>query len=177
MVAKPPKTSTNLFWQIFSSVFTVIFGYIKAQLIYFIINLVLLTIFLWIFGLPVPFLIALGIAILDTLPIIGSGLVFIPWTITCFVLDNNLLGGQLALLYIGLVVLRQVTEPLIVGHQVGLGPLVTLVASLAGFYFLGFAGIIIGPLIAAVFSLVYRARNGMPPKKAKKEIIIKPQKK
>ena len=109
--------------------------------------------------MPLPVLIALGICILDVFPVLGSGLVFVPWSIICFVTGNSWLGWRLAILYIGLVVLRQILEPIITGKQIGIGPLATLVVSLLGLWLFGGLGMIIAPIIAAVFYSVYRVRR------------------
>ena len=131
-------------------------GYLRAMLIFFCINLVVMTICFFAFNVPLPPLVAFGISVLDILPVIGSGIVFVPWAVICWVTGNTVLGIQLALLYIGLVVLRQVLEPFVVGKHIGVRPLVTLVSSILGLFAFGAAGFIIGPVIAAVFNAVYR---------------------
>lgn len=153
----------NIILQTIDAFFRVVLGYLKAQMIFFLVNVVLISVFLWIFGVRLPVLIALGISLLDLLPVAGSGLVFIPWSIVCFASQNSALGLRLALLYIGLVVLRQILEPIVTGKQVGLSPLMTLAASLLGLLVFDGVGVIIGPIIAAVFSSVYRLRTQTKP--------------
>lgn len=145
-----------------SAVLNVGLGYLKAMLIFFCINFVVMTVCFFIFKLPVPPLIALGISILDILPVIGSGVVFVPWTIICFIAGNTTLGIQLACLFIGLMVLRQILEPFIVGRNIGVRPLVTFVASMLGLVLAGPVGMIVGPIVAAGLNAVYRvhARQG-----------------
>ena len=131
-------------------------GYLKSMLIFFGINFVVMTVCFYIFGVAVPPLIALGICLLDILPVIGSGVVFVPWTIVCFIGGHTTLGIQLAVLYIGLIVVRQVLEPFIVWRNIGVRPLVTFVARILGLFVLGPIGVIVGPVIAAVLHAVYR---------------------
>lgn len=131
-------------------------GYLKAQLIFFGINFGVMTICFIIFGLPVPPLIALGISVMDILPIVGSGIVFLPWIIVCLIIGNTTLGIQLAVLYIGLIVLRQVLEPFILGKHIGVRPIITFAAGVLGLLIFGAPGLIVGPVIAAIFNAVYR---------------------
>lgn len=131
-------------------------GYLKAQLIFFGINFLVMTVCFFIFDVPVPPLIALGICILDILPVVGSGIAFVPWLIVCFILGNTTLGIQLAVLYISLIVLRQVLEPIILGKNIGVRPIITFAASIVGLLVFGAAGLIVGPLIAAVLNAIYR---------------------
>lgn len=154
----PPK-SNNIILQTIDALFKVILGYIKGQSIFFILNFVLISLFLGIFGVPLPLLIALGICLLDLLPVIGSGLIFVPWIIISYLNSNSELGFKLILLYLGLIILRQILEPLIVGKNIGLSPLWTLLASLAGLLLFGAPGFIICPIIAAVCNTVYRLRQ------------------
>ena len=137
-------------------------GFIKAQLIFFAINLVLISVFLIIFDIPFAVLIALGVSLLDLLPVVGSGLVFLPWIIVSLILGNSALALRLALLYIGLVVLRQILDPIITGKQIGVRPLVALAASILGALLLGAVGIIIGPLVAATISVILKLRQSKP---------------
>lgn len=146
----------NKFIRFLSEMLHIGVGFLKAQLIFFAINIVLISIFLFIFDVRLPILIALGISVLDMLPIVGSGLVFLPWIIVCLILGNSTLALQLALLYIGLVVLRQILEPIITGKQIGIKPLVALGAAILGVIFLGPLGIIIGPIVAAIVTVLIK---------------------
>ena len=58
--------------------------------------------------------------------------------------------------YIAMVVLRMVLDPIITGKSVGLSPWITLLASVGGLILFGGAGMILGPVIAAVANVLYR---------------------
>ena len=152
------SSKKHLFWESVDTFFRVTGQYLKAQLIFFGINFTLFTIFLWLFGAPVPALIAFFIAVLDFLPVVGSGLVFVPWSTISFLTGNTTLGWQLALLYIGMVVLRLILEPIIVGKKIGLHPLITFAVALGGMLLFGLPGLILGPIIAAALASIYRVR-------------------
>ena len=162
----------HLFWESVDTFFRVTGNYLKAQLIFFAINFTLFTIFLWLFGVPVPALIAFFIAVLDFLPVVGSGMVFIPWSAINFITGNTTLGWQLALLYIGMVVLRLVLEPIIVGKKIGLHPLITFAVALGGMLLFGLPGLILGPIITAALASIYRVRLRRAELKKKEEVAI-----
>ena len=73
-------------------------------------------------------LIALGIAVMDALPILGSGLVMIPWIGYQLFFGSLPMGIGLALIYVLLIFTRQSIEPRVVGGQFGLPPLWTMCA-------------------------------------------------
>jgi predicted PurR-regulated permease PerM len=152
----------NKFLRFLSEMLRVGVGFIKAQLIFFAINVVLISVFLMIFDVRFAVLIALGISLLDFLPVVGSGLAFLPWIIVCLIIGNNELALRLALLYIGLVVLRQILDPIITGKQIGIRPLLALAASILGVLLLGPVGIIVGPLVAAAVSVIWKLREAKP---------------
>lgn len=134
-------------------------GYIKSQLILMIITLIILSISLTIIDVPHPILISLGISILDILPIVGSGIVMVPWAIISFIVGNNQLGISLAIAYAILIIIRQIIEPRILGKEIGIRPLYTFVATILGSMILGPIGVILGPLIAVVINSVLKIIN------------------
>ena len=67
------------------------------------------------------------------------------------------LGALAACLYVGTVVIRQVLEPRIVGHNLGLYPLATMAAMYAGYRLLGFLGLLAGPVLLNVIVVVLEA--------------------
>jgi predicted PurR-regulated permease PerM len=56
-------------------------------------------------------------------------------------------GAALLALYLIITIIRYVVEPKIVGSQLGLHPLVALVAMFVGLKAFGVAGLILGPAI------------------------------
>lgn len=136
-------------------------GYIKSQLILFLITFGILSIGLTIIENPYPLLISLGISILDILPIIGVGIVMIPWSIISFISGNSGVGTNLAIIYIVLILTRQILEPKIMGKEIGVRPIYTFASTILGSIFLGPMGVIIGPLIAVVVSSVLRAKKAL----------------
>lgn len=97
-------------------------GYLKSQVILIFISFIISLIGLYIielmnFGVGYPLLIAIGIAFVDALPILGSGSVMVPWAVISS-LDGNLnLGISIVTLWIIMSVVRQLIEPKIVSRK------------------------------------------------------------
>ncbi len=95
-------------------------------------------------------LIALLIAIFDIFPIVGAGLLLIPWSIITLLSGSLAKGLGLLAMYIIITIVRQIVEPRIVGHQVGLHPLVTLIAMIVGTRLFGGVGLLGLPIACAI---------------------------
>ncbi|MBO4421873.1 MAG: sporulation integral membrane protein YtvI [Clostridia bacterium] len=101
-------------------------------------------------GLQNIFLLALLIAVMDILPIVGTGTALIPWAIISFIIGDYLSGICLLVIYVIITVIRQIIEPKIVGKQVGLHPIVTLVAMIVGTKLFGGIGLLGLPITLAI---------------------------
>ena len=132
-------------------------GFGKAQLILFGVNFAAITIGMIVAGLGwwSP-LIAVAVSLLDLLPVIGSGIVFVPWAIIALIAKNPHMAIAVGATYIAMVVLRMILDPIITGKSVGLSPWITLLASAGGLILFGGAGMILGPIIAAVANVLFR---------------------
>ena len=91
---------------------------------------------------------AVLISLVDALPVLGTGTVLIPWSLVCFLQGDSLRAVGLLGTYVAGFLLRSVLEPRLVGKQLGLDPLVTLMAMYAGYRLWGILGMLLSPLIA-----------------------------
>ena len=91
---------------------------------------------------------AVLIAVVDAFPVLGTGSVLVPWSLVSFLQADHLLAFGLLGLYAAITVTRTVLEPRLVGKQLGLDPLVTLMALYVGFKLFGLPGLILAPLLA-----------------------------
>jgi sporulation integral membrane protein YtvI len=103
-----------------------------------------------IIGVKHSALIAILIAALDILPVVGSGLIIVPWAIISFILGDIGTGIGLFILWAVLCVVRQIIEPKIIGESVGMHPFLTLFAMLAGNFVYGGIGILLVPIALAL---------------------------
>lgn len=93
---------------------------------------------------------AVIIAVLDILPVIGVGAVLIPWGIISMIMGNIWLGIGLLILYVVIIVFRNIIEPRIIGQQVGLPPIVTLIAMYVGLKTFGVLGMMLTPVVVII---------------------------
>lgn len=124
--------------------------YLRACLYLGLITFLLAFIGLAVLGVPYAFLLAALIAVVDFLPLLGSGTVLAPWAIVCFLLGKTGMGIGLLVLWGVCALVRQLLEPKLIGGGLGLHPLVSLVAMYAGLRLFGVAGMILAPLGAGV---------------------------
>lgn len=90
--------------------------------------------------------IAFIIAVLDILPVLGTGTVLLPWSVVAFASGNIPMGAGVLILYLVITVVRNIMEPKLVGHQMGLSPVVMLPCMLVGLKFFGIIGLFLVPL-------------------------------
>lgn len=122
--------------------------YIRAYLlILFITFAQLLTGFL-ILKIPYALTLAAVIALIDILPVLGVGTVLIPWAGILLIRGQTYTGVGILLLFAIIWLARQIIEPKIVGHSMGVHPLITLAAMYTGFTMLGVSGLFIFPIAA-----------------------------
>jgi len=114
---------------------------IRAYGIIMSITAIELSIGLTILGINNPVLIALCIALFDILPVLGTGGIMIPWTIITLILGDIRMGVSILVIYLIVTVVRNVIEPKIVGPQLGLHPLVTLMSLFVGAQLFGVLGL------------------------------------
>lgn len=105
------------------------------------ITFVELSIGLSIIGIENAIVLALAISVFDVLPVLGTGGVMIPWAIITALQKNYSLALGLLIVYLVITVIRNILEPKIVGSQVGLHPLVTLMALFVGAQLFGVLGL------------------------------------
>lgn len=98
--------------------------------------------------LDVPYKATLAalIAVLDILPILGTGGVLIPWSIFSLINQNFTIGIGLLILYVVITIIRNIVEPRLIGKQMGLHPVLTLASMLVGLRLFGFLGLFLLPL-------------------------------
>lgn len=134
-------------------------SYLKAQLIVeSIIFAVLLSGFYYL-KINYALLLAFFTAIIDAVPILGTGTVLIPLSLINFFSGHLVSGWGLLILY-GLAILtRQLCEPKIIGNKLGIHPLLTVFALYTGMKLFGVAGLILGPITAIFIKNLLSAKD------------------
>jgi len=130
-------------------------NYLKAQCIMICITFIELLIAFTILGQPYPLTLAIVVAIVDALPILGTGTVLIPWAIFSAITGNIGMGVGLLVVYLVITVVRQLIEPKVVSQNIGVHPFITLLAMYIGFKIFGLFGLIVGPVVMVIFKNVF----------------------
>lgn len=107
--------------------------------------------------LRIPYAVAWAglVAVVDAVPILGTGTVLVPWALVCLLQGESLRAIGLLCTYGVAMIARTVLEPKLVGRHLGLDPLATLAALYVGYRFWGFLGLLLTPILAsAVKSLI-----------------------
>ena len=110
-------------------------------------------------GVENPIGIALVITVFDALPVLGTGGIVIPWAIIELILGNYPMALGLIILYGVVLVVRNIVEPKIVGDQLGLNPVLSLVVIYIGFRIFGVFGMIFMPITAQIFLAMHKNGN------------------
>lgn len=135
-----------------------VFRYIKAYMILMIFTFIELTFGFLILGLPNVIGTAAGIALFDALPIFGTGGIMIPWIIIEILQANYSQAIGIAILYGVVTLIRNIIEPKIVGDQLGINPVVSLMSIYIGYRLFGVLGMIAFPMLAQI--LIALHQNG-----------------
>ena len=120
--------------------------YLKSYMLILLMTFAEICLGLLIIGVSSPVRIAALIAVFDILPIVGSGLVLAPWAIINLIQGKIGRGIGMAVLWAVVIVVREYAEPKIVGKQVGLHPLVTLMCLWVGLKLGGALGMFALPI-------------------------------
>lgn len=97
---------------------------------------------------------ALVIAVIDIIPVLGTGTVLIPWALYSLIVGNTWLGIGLAVVYVIITVIRQYIEPKLVSLQLGLPPFLTLIAMFFGLQLFGFIGLFLMPMFVMLIKML-----------------------
>ena len=116
--------------------------YLRAYGLLFLITFSELLILFSFLGVEYSFILALVIALVDILPVLGTGTILIPWGLISLIGNNYPLGIGLLIGYAVIVVVRQIIEPRIIGKFIGLSPLASLAAMYIGLRLMGILGLL-----------------------------------
>jgi sporulation integral membrane protein YtvI len=152
-----PKGFNSRIDQIFRDLRNALVGFLKAQLTLISLTAAIVIIGLLIMRVEYAITIGLITGLVDLLPYLGTGTVFVPWIIYLFFKGNYTLVIGLSILYAVVLIFRQIIEPKVVAENVGLDPLLTLVALFVGLQLFGFLGLIIGPVALVMINALVKA--------------------
>ena len=134
-------------------------GWLKAQLKLCAVTWGIVSVGFLLLKVPGAIGWAAVVAFVDAIPILGTGTVLVPWAVVCFVRRESSRAIGLLCVYGVAAAARTVLEPKLVGKQLGLDPLTTLLALYLGFRFWGIPGLLLTPILASAAKTIWDSRN------------------
>lgn len=124
-------------------------AWLKAQLKLMGVTYMIVTAGLFLSGVSFAPVWAVAVALVDAVPILGTGTVLIPWAVIALLQGRTLPAVGILCTYAVAMLTRTTLEPRLVGRQLGLDPLVTLIFFYAGYKLFGVLGMLFAPMLAA----------------------------
>ena len=98
-------------------------------------------------GIRQKLLMALVTALVDSVPLLGTGTILLPWALVSVLGGESVRAVGLLGIYVTALLTRSALEPKLLGRQLGLDPLAALAALYIGYRIWGFGGMIIAPIL------------------------------
>lgn len=131
--------------------------YVKAQLLMASVTAIGTTAGLFFLHLKYSLLLGLIAGLLDLIPLLGAGILFLPWIFYLFFSENHALVIGLTLLYLAITLIRQFLEPRLVARSIGLSPILIMISLFLGVNWFGIVGFILSPFLLILFLSLIRA--------------------
>lgn len=125
-------------------------GYLKAEFLLSVGVFFILLVGFTIIRQPYGLLLALGLAVLDFIPIIGAGTIMVPWAFIALFSGDFSTAVEMMVIWGIIALFRRVMEPKFVGDQTGLSPILSLISIYVGMKLAGVFGMIFGPICLLV---------------------------
>ncbi|BAD64520.1 MULTISPECIES: sporulation integral membrane protein YtvI [Shouchella] len=124
-----------------------LFGFLRAQFILMFVTACIVFVGLLIIQIDNAWMLAIVVGIAELLPYLGTGTILIPWFIYLFITGDVSGGFGIAILYIIVVIIRQLLEPKVLSSHMNLNPIAVLISLFAGLRLFGAFGLFLGPAI------------------------------
>ncbi len=136
-------------------------GYFRVIVILVLISMLIAIVAFLIMGVKYALTIGVLVGLCDILPVLGPGTILLPWAVICLFTGNISRGVGLLILYLFITIARQLIQPKMISHNIGLHPLATLVAIFIGWILWGFWGLFLLPIIVVVLKSIYYANKAV----------------
>lgn len=135
-----------------------IIALIKAQLMIAILTATMSFTGLIIFQVEHVLVLTITLFFVDLIPYIGIGIIYLPWIVYSFLQEQYIFTVQLSLLYVVIIIVRQIIEPRLLAKNLGIHPLVTIMILFISIQLFGPFGVFLTPIILIVISSLYHAK-------------------
>ncbi len=144
---------------------------LRTQAILAGVSFVLLCIGLALLDVPLWGLVAAGITLFDLIPLVGSGMVMIPWAVITLIAGNRQQALLLLVVYVVIFAVRQILDPVLNGRAIGVKPLYTLLCTVLATLLFGPWGLVIGSVAAIVLKTAWDIRVRRQREKAMRDVL------
>lgn len=144
-----PSSWRERFFPALSRIRKTLGGWLKAQGLLLLVTYAIVCVGFLLLRIPYGPIWAVLIALVDAVPMLGTGTVLLPWALVSLLQGSGLQALGLVGIFLLATVSRSALEPRLLGKHIGLDPLITLLAMYAGYRFFGFWGLILAPISAA----------------------------
>ncbi|MCQ2431281.1 MAG: sporulation integral membrane protein YtvI, partial [Clostridia bacterium] len=159
LVKRFPNRMSRLLDSLKSSLAATLLLYGRAYAIIILITFAELYLGFILLGISYALGAAAIIAVIDLLPVLGTGTVLLPWAVFALLDGDGVRAAGLLLLWVIISVVRQIIEPRIVGRHIGIHPLLALFSMYLGAKLFGISGLFLCPMAAAVAVRYYENRQ------------------
>ncbi len=155
--SKLPCRIFNALVRFKDGIFAIGLKYARAYFTIMLMTFAICLAGLLLLGVEYALLIAVVISVLDILPVIGIGTIFIPWSVFQFAFGSRALGLGLLVLFLIAEFIRQLAEPKIVGKNLGLHPIVSLILLYGSYSLFGIGGILLIPCAVVIINALSKS--------------------
>lgn len=152
-----PKSFRENTRRIYEQLVMVVGGYFKAQFKIMGVIYIVVTVGLMILRVKYAWLIGFGIAVLDMLPVFGTGTVLCPWAVIKLFSGNYATAVGMLILYAVALLVHQLVQPKLVGESVGMEPFAALFFMYVGYRVSSVIGMIVAIPVGMILINLYKA--------------------
>lgn len=138
--------------------------FVGAEVKLLLLTFVLYGLSFWYLGISMPWLIAIGIALVALLPVVGAGIVFIPWVLIEWLQGDTEIGWWLFAVYVVVEIITESLQPILVGKDLKIPFWLPIVVTIVCTMIFNIFGVIVAgfliPLIAAFKQVKYLESTG-----------------
>lgn len=135
-------------------------AYMKTQLILMSIIAIIITVGFTMLKNPYAVLIGIFVGIFDAFPVLGSGLILVPWTIVMILSKDFAAAAIIMTVFVLCQIVREVLEPRLLGNKIGIKPIYNMMAMYVGLQLFGVIGFLLGPLSLVIVKTILREVTG-----------------
>ncbi len=159
MIRQVPKPLRDKTIKAKDYAFSALLKYLRGMLTMSVIMYALLLIGFLILKIDYAYLTAFLVALVDFFPLLGTGIILIPWGIFAIISGRLFSGIGILAVWGSVMVIRQLIEPKVMGKALGLHPLVTLIAAYTGYKVYGIIGAVTFPIVTLIVNEVRQSNE------------------